>query len=300
MIDLGQLRLSIKNRTSVRTFDGKMLNDEHKRLIDAYLNQKENLIGFYGNEIKVQSIISKGDEYKAIATYGIIKHAPVYLVISCNKTKEAMIDCGYVIENLVLFLVSLGVGSCWMGGTFKRELLSNAIELGDNEFVPILLPIGYENVKKTLTDKAIRAIAKSHSREPFNSRFFMDDFTKHIVEPTLIEQLECVQIAPSASNKQPWRLVVEEAYVHFYLERTPNYDSKMLGYDIQMIDMGIALAHFNLVRRSIMKKTTIKNLSEISAYEGVVFRFPDRSDIHSETVKKVTVNLEYIFSIVND
>lgn len=49
--------------------------------------------------------------------------------------------------------------------------------------------------------------------------------------------------APSAGNKQPWRAVVDGDAVHFY-EAKSMKDSP-LG-DIQKVDVGIALAHFDL------------------------------------------------------
>ncbi len=65
--------------------------------------------------------------------------------------------------------------------------------------------------------------------------------------------LEAVRLAPSASNNQPWRLVLEggpPVRVHFFLERTPGY-RRLTEVDLQRIDLGIALAHFELVAREL-------------------------------------------------
>ena len=58
--------------------------------------------------------------------------------------------------------------------------------------------------------------------------------------------LEMVRLAPSASNKQPWTIILIDNVFHFYLKRTPNYYSKLLQSDLQRVDMGIAMAHFEL------------------------------------------------------
>ena len=61
-----------------------------------------------------------------------------------------------------------------------------------------------------------------------------------------------VRWGPSASNKQPWRIVKQENVWHFYLQRTPGYGSdgwlgKLLGVaDVQRLDMGISMCHFEL------------------------------------------------------
>ena len=56
-----------------------------------------------------------------------------------------------------------------------------------------------------------------------------------------------VRLGPSASNKQPWRLVLSSdgKVYHFYIEHTPDYSSK-LGYDMQLLDIGIAMCQFEL------------------------------------------------------
>jgi hypothetical protein len=60
-----------------------------------------------------------------------------------------------------------------------------------------------------------------------------------------------VRLGPSASNKQPWRIVRDGRLWHFYLLRTPRYIANLgskLGAiaDIQRLDMGIAMCHFEL------------------------------------------------------
>ncbi len=67
-----------------------------------------------------------------------------------------------------------------------------------------------------------------------------------MIDTSTREKLEYVRMAPSASNKQPWRIVMDvNGEAHFFIERTPKY-GHALGYDIQMIDMGIALSHYVL------------------------------------------------------
>ena len=49
--------------------------------------------------------------------------------------------------------------------------------------------------------------------------------------------------APSAANRQPWRAVTDGNMVHFYEKRSIKENA--LG-DIQKVDMGIALCHFDV------------------------------------------------------
>jgi hypothetical protein len=66
--------------------------------------------------------------------------------------------------------------------------------------------------------------------------------------------LEMVRWAPSASNRQPWRVVRSRADWHFFVHRTPGYPPRiariLLGVeDLQRVDMGIAMCHFELALR---------------------------------------------------
>ena len=62
-------------------------------------------------------------------------------------------------------------------------------------------------------------------------------------------------MAPSATNRQPWRIVRRGDDWHFYLARTKGYGKgspwfKLLRIaDLQRVDLGIAMCHFELVAR---------------------------------------------------
>ena len=87
-----------------------------------------------------------------------------------------------------------------------------------------------------------------------------------------------VRLAPSASNKQPWRIVKDGDLFHFFLQRTPGYRESMLKkvlgiFDLQRVDMGIALCHFDLTMKElgvqgdwVVKEPTIKKPDEITEY----------------------------------
>jgi hypothetical protein len=63
-------------------------------------------------------------------------------------------------------------------------------------------------------------------------------------------------MAPSATNKQPWRIVRDGAAWHFYLRRTKGYGKGSALFtvlriaDLQRVDLGIAIRHFELVART--------------------------------------------------
>jgi hypothetical protein len=127
--------------------------------------------------------------------------------------------------------------------------LCRKIGLNPEELMPAISPVGYPAEKKSLTDRAFRFMAKSDKRKPWQELFFdvqpgnpLAKENAGVFGPVL----ESVRIGPSASNRQPWRIIRQGAAFHFFLARTPGYD-KMLGeVRLQEVDMGIALCHFEL------------------------------------------------------
>ena len=238
----------IKSRRSVRTYTGEPLRSTDQALIRAYLNDAHNLRGISGHTVTIQLVeMSEGVSGK-IGTYGIIKDAPAFLIVMCENTQEGLMDCGYVFEKMVVFLHKHHLGTCWMGGTFNRKSLGKmAIDLPENQFIPIISPVGYAAAKPHFAGAFIRRQAKSDTRLDFNELFYYKNFNTAITDQAMMHCLEYVQVAPSASNKQPWRIIMnEDGSADFYIKRTANYGGNVLGYDIQMIDMGIALAHYEL------------------------------------------------------
>ena len=65
------------------------------------------------------------------------------------------------------------------------------------------------------------------------------------------QALESVRLGPSASNRQPWRIVREGAAFHFFLPRTPGYDKMTGEIHLQEVDMGIAMCHFELAAEEL-------------------------------------------------
>ena len=88
---------------------------------------------------------------------------------------------------------------------------------------------------------------KADARLPFETLFYSGSFDTPLVSEaagTLFDALEAVRLGPSAVNKQPWRAVICGDRVHFY--ETRGKVRVNVDWDIQRIDIGIAMCHFAL------------------------------------------------------
>lgn len=244
---------TMRGRQSVRTYDGKPLSDADVNTIVAFINEEANLIGPFGGKGKIDFIqVDKNVTDKGIklGTYGFIKNPVGYLIGTAKNEKYALVEYAYIFHRLVLLATELGMGTCWMGGTFNRNSFEKEIPLNEGEFIPCITPLGYPKEKQRVFDKALRFVVKADNKKPWEKLFYDATFNAPLLKENAAGweiPIEMVRLGPSASNKQPWRLVLSEdrQACHFYIEHTPNYSSS-LGYDMQLLDMGIAMCQFEL------------------------------------------------------
>jgi len=146
----------------------------------------------------------------------------------------------------------------WLGGTFTKGRFVRAMGLESRESLPGVIALGNIAESARAADSIIRRGARSDHRLPWEQLFYeAPSRGRGLFEAPLPRDrvgayetaLEMVRIGPSASNKQPWRIVREAESWHFCMKRTRRYRSRntLVGVaDMQRIDMGIALCHFEL------------------------------------------------------
>ena len=237
---------TIKERISVRTYKEQAIPEEVKKKISDYIDDLSNPFNAK-TTFKLLETDAAANTAK-LGTYGFIKGARNYIGASVKDGECGLEGLGYEFEKLILYITSLDLGTCWLGGTFKRSEFAKAMSIKDDELFPCISPFGFADDKKSFTDSLVRFVAKADSRKPWAELFFNQNFSNPLLtdEAGIYERpLEMVRLAPSASNKQPWRIVKDKSRYHFYEYKSPGY-SKKFGYDIQSLDMGIAACHFHV------------------------------------------------------
>ena len=140
-----------------------------------------------------------------------------------------------------------------LAASINRPEFERAMEVGEDEVMPCASPVGHVAEKRTVRERAMRRALKADARLPFEQLFFADDFAHplsaaQVGDDALARALEAVRLAPSATNRQPWRVVVAGDVIHFFELHSLG---KTEPIDIQKVDMGIALAHFDLAMREL-------------------------------------------------
>ena len=253
----------IKSRYSCRTYEDIPIKDSVVKELYSIINNSP--VGPFGGTVRFELFYEIGSELCRIAklgTYGFINGARSFVAGAIKKDIHALKDFGYVFEWFILKATELGLGTCWLGATFQRTMLTKAIRLSAGEIMPVATPVGYPAQKQTVIDKTVKAYIKPRQRKEWGSLFIDIETYKPLIKDSLdkyVTALEMVRLAPSASNQQPWRVLYDNRknIFHFVLHRTPVYSqvAKLVAtVDLQMIDMGIAMCHFELSAKELGAK----------------------------------------------
>ena len=234
----------IRNRRSVRTYDGKELDKNDIEKLTTFAQTIENPF-----KIPVDFKLMNAKEYGLNCP--VVVGTDLYVGGKIKWSENASVAFGYSFEMLVLYAQSIGIGTVWLGGTMNRPAYEKAMELDNDEIMPCASALGYPAKKMSLRESIMRKGVKADERLPFEELFFDGSFDKPLSKEKAgkwTEALEMVRLAPSAVNKQPWRVVVTDNAVHFYLKRSKGF-ARTEKLDMQMIDMGISLCHFDLTTK---------------------------------------------------
>lgn len=239
----------IKARQSCRDYSDRQIEMEKKELLEAFLKNttKENF-----RFILVDKENNNQNSEK-LGTYGVIKGATTFLVGIMDKNLKNIESFGYAFEEIILYATELGLGTCWLGGSFNKKDFSNKIELCENEMVPIVSPIGYKANTRKIINKVFRTVIHADKRKLWEEIFFEENDNIPLRKTDVYEYekpLEMLRLAPSASNKQPWRIIKSNNFYHFFIKRAKRYGN-MFTFDIQRNDIGIAMCHFELTVKEL-------------------------------------------------
>lgn len=267
---------AVKERYSVRNYMEQEVEHDKVKQIETFVKSLDNP---FDKKVNFHFLDNKGMmNQEKLGTYGVIKGAKQYIGATIKSEPYALEALGYELETVILYLAHIGLGTCWLGGTFNRKNFAQAMDIGETELFPIITPYGYAALKKHMKEKVMRKMIKADYRKEWAQLFFKNDFETPLSKEeagALEFSLEMVRLGPSASNKQPWRILLKDNVCHFYEYKEPGY-SDAFSYDIQRIDMGIASAHFELA----VKEKGIKGYF----------------DLESEPDIKLDKHMEYVFS----
>lgn len=156
--------------------------------------------------------------------------APYYLVLSAKDHPFAAVNAGYVMEQLVLYLVSKGFATCYLGDAKSKPDL--------DQYQPMIV-VAFGKAAAT-------AVKKPASRKKL---------TELVNQPPVAQQnarkiIEAARIAPSAFNLQPWRFMPQDGKIHVFMKKESLMQTKRMK-ELTLLDMGIAMCHMALAAEEL-------------------------------------------------
>lgn len=165
-------------------------------------------------------------------SYGFFKGVRSVIVLKGLKEDEHLKEkLGYYGERLVIEATKLGLGTCWVGGTFDSR--SPVFKTQPDEALVCVLTIGYPYIDKSLREKIIHSVM--HRTVKSIDKFYISDTKK--LPKWFVEGVALAARAPSAKNKQPVRFEYKNYIVTAYVDEKSEFD---------LVDLGIAKLHFEI------------------------------------------------------
>lgn len=250
----------IPKRYSCRSYQSTPIVAGIQRRLQQFIEAIQ--AGPMGTPVRFKLLATTGNDRRSLrglGTYGFVRGATGFIAGAIGPGEMNLEDFGYQMEAIILAATDLDLGTCWLGGSFTRSSFARKIELVAGEIIPAVTATGYA-AKRSKYNQLARRQVRADQRLPWDRLFFEGQTGTPLSPGTTglyAQPLEMVRLGPSASNKQPWRLVRDGNSWHFYLRRTPNYGRGSLIFnvlrlvDLQRVDMGIAMCHFELAAHEL-------------------------------------------------
>ncbi|MBP5397229.1 MAG: nitroreductase [Bacteroidales bacterium] len=212
------LQDAIKTRHSVRKYADKPIE---KAKADALRAEIEKINAESG--LHIQLVLEEPKCFSSgIWKYGQFSGVKNYFVMAGPKGKEAEEKIGYYGERLVLLAQTLGLGSCWVGLTYKK--IPGTFTLREGDIVHCMIALGYGATPGV--QHPLKPAEQFYVSEGIPPKWFQDG-------------MEAALLAPTAVNQQKFKFILREGNK---VEARTTFS--MAGYT--HVDLGIVKYHFEV------------------------------------------------------
>lgn len=206
---------AIKERHSVRSYSDKAIEQEKLDRLQALVKEANEQSGLH-----IQLVTNDPTAFDSrMAHYGKFSGISNYLAMIGPKGDDLLDEkIGYYGERIVLEAQMMGLNSCWVGLTFKKN--PNVLQIGDGEKLRCVISLGYGTTQGVGHKvKSIEKVTKVSGEMP--------DWFRRGVEAALL--------APTAVNQQKFTFTLSDG----------NKVSVKAGWGFfSEVDLGIVKYHF--------------------------------------------------------
>lgn len=182
--------------------------------------------------LRAELVLENGSVFRGpFASYGMFTGVRNYIALAADKNMPFCREkAGYFGQQLMLYAVSLGLGTCWVGASYNKRGCPVSLKAGEELICVITVGPVAESMafRENMTYKTVHRGGKSVAQ-----------LLTHDAQPPawVLAGMEQVRSAPSAMNAQP---------VAFAWKDGALTASVPLKNPFQPVDLGIAKLHFEL------------------------------------------------------
>jgi len=112
----------IEQRFSCRTFVNTPIAEAERRELERVVSSSNT--GRIGSPLRFELLVATEEDrsaLKGLGTYGLISGNTGFIAGAVGAGERNLEDYGYRLEEIVLYASSIGLGTCWLGGSFTRS-----------------------------------------------------------------------------------------------------------------------------------------------------------------------------------
>lgn len=248
-----ELYQALISRHSTRRFDTHPLAEGTLKRIQDLAATVEPLVPENRYTVMIRDVTTVEDLVQALGAYGRLLSPPHFMVPYVVGEAHSLEDLGYRTQQLVIQMMLLDLGTCYIGSLGRETTLRARFILRREARLGAVVIFGRPAVDlgNRTVDGVMRRMAGSTHRLPVAELFYTKSFDQPSAPPeAVLPLIEAARRAPSALNAQPWRFFWRKGELFlFTLRENPRYGRGALQ-DYRFFDAGLCMASVRLALKS--------------------------------------------------
>jgi nitroreductase len=241
------LREALLARRSVRRYEKRSVSPAVLDAIRDCGPDIEPLEPGLGFRYSIVDATAGADITAAMGAYGRIISAPHVLVATIEDDLHALVDFGFRVEQIVIRLTRLGLGSCWVGALPREARAAERFNVPPGWRIPAVVAFGYPatgigGAVNSLIHIGVGAQRPLDFAKFVSSGKYGQPAALSEVETNLLDAL---RRAPSAGNTRPWRVILKDSRLFYCVDAAAGF-YRTYKVDYPLVDAGIGMANTTL------------------------------------------------------
>jgi nitroreductase len=249
----GGLFKALLERRSVRRYSKRPVEPEQLKAVAALVEAVEPLV--VANEFRCQVRVIEGRSdllASSMGSYARIISAPCFVVPSISGDLRLMEDAGYRLEQLVVGLARLELGTCWVGALSNEGRVAQALGIRTGWRIPAVIVFGHPDLGFVgrNVNRLYRGVVGAPARLAFDKFVFAERFGQPATLGAQVTPvLEALRSSPSAGNSRPWRVILRGDELFYCVDSGAGF-YRLYRNDYPLLDGGIGMASVTLALRA--------------------------------------------------